>query len=225
MEIDEFIKKMEKQGGIDIDGAYGRQCVDLYNAYCKYVLDIPHSGAECAKYLPGEREEKEFYQVSYDEIKKGDIAVFSKNEGHVAIVLSEMKNGYFTSLDQNWIPQTLTEERHHITDYGNLIFYRAKNRKNIDIKENEKSIDEIAREVIQGKYGNGEERKRKLGDRYNAIQERVNMLLSNTANKSVEQIAKEVIQGKWGNGKDRKNRLEKAGYDYYLVQKKVNEML
>lgn len=68
--------------------------------------------------------------------------------------------------------------------------------------------------------GNGEERKRKLGDRYNAIQERVNMLLSNTANKSVEQIAKEVIQGKWGNGKDRKNRLEKAGYDYYLVQKK-----
>ncbi|MGT2861853.1 hypothetical protein [Streptococcus gallinaceus] len=29
----------------------------------------------------------------------------------------------------------------------------------------------------------------------------------------------------WGNGEDRKNRLESAGYDYYAVQKRVNELL
>ena len=43
--------------------------------------------------------------------------------------------------------------------------------------------------------------------------------------KSVDEIAKEVIQGKWGNGTDRKNRLEKAGYNYNEVQKKVNMLL
>ena len=43
--------------------------------------------------------------------------------------------------------------------------------------------------------------------------------------KSVTEIAKEVIQGKWGNGTDRKNRLEKAGYNYNEVQKKVNTLL
>lgn len=43
--------------------------------------------------------------------------------------------------------------------------------------------------------------------------------------KSVTELAKEVIQGKWGNGTDRKNRLTSAGYDYYAVQKKVNELL
>ncbi len=44
------------------------------------------------------------------------------------------------------------------------------------------------------------------------------------AKKSVEAIAKEVIDGKWGNGKEREKALEKAGYDYSAVQKKVNEL-
>ncbi len=43
-----------------------------------------------------------------------------------------------------------------------------------------KSIDELAREVIQGKWGNGEKRKQKLkaaGYDYSAVQSRVNELL------------------------------------------------
>lgn len=43
--------------------------------------------------------------------------------------------------------------------------------------------------------------------------------------KSNEEIAKEVINGQWGNGLERKTKLESAGYDYYAVQKKVNEIL
>lgn len=43
--------------------------------------------------------------------------------------------------------------------------------------------------------------------------------------KSVEEIAREVIAGKWGTGSHRKDRLAKAGYDYELVQKRVNEIL
>lgn len=43
-----------------------------------------------------------------------------------------------------------------------------------------KSVDAIAREVIQGKWGNGAERKQKLtaaGYDYSAVQKRVNELL------------------------------------------------
>lgn len=46
-----------------------------------------------------------------------------------------------------------------------------------------------------------------------------------TAKKTVEELAREVINGKWGNGTDRKNRIKKAGYDYYAIQKRVNEIL
>ena len=43
--------------------------------------------------------------------------------------------------------------------------------------------------------------------------------------KTNNELAKEVIRGLWGNGKARKDKLTAAGYDYYAVQKIVNEML
>lgn len=102
--------------------------------------------------------------------------------------------------------------------------------KGFDAKqETKKSVDEIAREVINGQWGNGDERKKKLeaaGYDYNAVQNRVNEILEPAApKKSVDEIAKEVIEGKWGNGSERKSNLEAAGYNYDEVQNKVNEML
>ena len=94
-----------------------------------------------------------------------------------------------------------------------------------------KSVEELAKEVIQGKWGNGADRKEaleKAGFSYDAVQAKVNELMTGSApagGKSVEELAKEVIQGKWGNGADRKAALEKAGYDYNAVQAKVNEQL
>lgn len=91
-----------------------------------------------------------------------------------------------------------------------------------------KTIDVIAKEVIQGAWGSGSARKAaltKAGYDYEAVQKRVNELCSNPPKKSVTTIAKEVIAGKWGNGAARKNAIIKAGYDYNEVQKKVNELL
>ena len=97
-----------------------------------------------------------------------------------------------------------------------------------------KSIDEIAKEVIAGKWGNGDTRKIALtnaGYDYNAIQSIVNAKLSGNSTtskpklKSIDEIAKEVIAGQWGNGQDRFNRLAAAGYDGNAVQNKVNEIL
>ena len=95
-----------------------------------------------------------------------------------------------------------------------------------------KSVDTLAREVIAGNWGNGQDRVNRLtsaGYNYNSVQNRVNEILSGVSNKpsgkSIDTLAREVIRGDWGNGQDRKNRLERAGYDYDAVQKRVNELL
>ena len=92
-----------------------------------------------------------------------------------------------------------------------------------------KSLEEIAKEVVAGKWGNGNIRKEKLtqaGYNYQEVQNLVNNILSNkTSNKSNEEIAKEVVAGKWGNGNARKTALTKAGYDYKTIQTLVNKLL
>lgn len=94
-----------------------------------------------------------------------------------------------------------------------------------------KDIDTIAREVIAGQWGNGQDRFNKLataGYDGNAVQRRVNEILSGkpvSNKKSNDTIANEVIAGKWGNGADRKAKLQAAGYDYNAIQKLVNQKL
>lgn len=91
-----------------------------------------------------------------------------------------------------------------------------------------KTVEELAKEVINGQWGAGEERKSKLtkaGYNYNAVQSKVNELLKVKNLKSVDVVAKEVIDGKWGNGDDRKKKLTESGYNYSEVQNKVNQLL
>lgn len=90
------------------------------------------------------------------------------------------------------------------------------------------TIDALARRVIAGEFGSGDARKNALGSNYDAVQKRVNEILSGTASapakKSVSEVAKEVLAGAWGNGNDRKNRLVAAGYNYDEVQNAVNAL-
>lgn len=100
-----------------------------------------------------------------------------------------------------------------------------------------KTAQELAREVIQGKWGNGSTRKTNLikaGYDYNAVQNEVNKLVNGTTTPNVtaapkkktnEEIAKEVIAGKWGNGAARKQKLKAAGYNYSTIQAIVNKLL
>lgn len=97
-----------------------------------------------------------------------------------------------------------------------------------------KSNEELADEVIAGKWGNGEDRKNRLtnaGYNYSAIQSIVNQKLSGGSSnpkptlKSNETIAQEVINGAWGNGQERKDRLTQAGYNYSEIQAIVNKKL
>lgn len=97
--------------------------------------------------------------------------------------------------------------------------------------DNKKSNEEIAKEVILGLWGNGNDRKTKLtnaGYNYDEIQKIVNNILLGkqiSNKKSNEQIAKEVILGLWGNGIARRVKLKNAGYNYSEIQKIVNRLL
>ena len=87
-------------------------------------------------------------------------------------------------------------------------------------------VDAMARRVIAGEFGNGEERKRRLGSDYDAVQKRVNEILGAAGTSStsidVDAMARAVIRGDYGNGDERKRRL---GSYYSIVQTRVNQML
>ena len=127
------------------------------------------------------------------------------------------------------------------------------------IRNRSDSSHSIAQKVIEGEFGNGEERVKRLTEAgYDAteVQEEVNRMMSEEGGESnedtntettkqnsdcrilcgtgesqlyrdddIETIAAEVIQGDWGNGEERKERLEQAGYDYDVVQARVNDLL
>lgn len=87
-----------------------------------------------------------------------------------------------------------------------------------------KSTEELANEVIQGLWGNGQERKDRLGSRYAEVQARVNEILLGN-NKSIDEVARRVIRGDYGNQPERQQRLEAEGYNYREVQNRVNQLL
>lgn len=98
-------------------------------------------------------------------------------------------------------------------------------------------IDKVAKEVLDGKYGNGNERRSKLllaGYDYSAVQNRVNELVAErektnsvdtTPKFTTEEMVQKVINGEYGNGDERKQKLEAEGYDYRKIQNAVNQAL
>ena len=118
MTLDDFIKKYDGKG-IDFDGKFSTQCVDLYRQYVKEVLSFPQSPpVEGAKdiwdtYLP------EYYKrienTPYGVPEKGDIVIWGTKigkYGHVAIFL-EGDAKKFKSFDQNFPVRTLCHIQEH----------------------------------------------------------------------------------------------------------------
>ena len=89
-------------------------------------------------------------------------------------------------------------------------------------KQNIKSTSQLANEVIQGKYGVGEERMKKLGTRYEEVQKEVNRILSGGIKKTVnyDDLVRRTLKGEFGNGETRKRKLGKY---YDEVQRRINK--
>lgn len=95
----------------------------------------------------------------------------------------------------------------------------------------DKTIEELAQEVISGLWGNGDTRKNRLlaaGYDYSAVQSRVNEIYEANSKKEIKktvaELAQEVLAGLWGNGDDRKWKLTAAGYSYADVQREVDAL-
>lgn len=108
-------------------------------------------------------------------------------------------------------------------------------------------IEKVAKEVLDGKYGNGNDRVKALteaGYDYKAVQNRVNELVKEikptepeptpvtspetpkpTPKFTTEEMVQKVINGEYGNGDERKQKLEAEGYDYRKIQNAVNQAL
>lgn len=99
-------------------------------------------------------------------------------------------------------------------------------------------VNQAATDVMNGKYGNGDKRKKNLGSHYSGIQKKVNEKASGKDGKNSkedknksdikydknvkdgEKIAKQVISGKYGNGN---KRVKSLGSKYAYVQNIVNQ--
>ena len=111
----------------------------------------------------------------------------------------------------------------------NIVLLDDEEEDNVISKDAVKSLNTVANEVIQGLWGNGQERFDNLtnaGYNAQAVQDKVNDLLNaENTSKDLDTLANEVLQGLWGNGQERFDKLENAGYDAQAVQDRVNSLL
>ena len=75
-----------------------------------------------------------------------------------------------------------------------------------------KDLTQLVKDTLEGKYGTGETRKKKLGKNYDDVQNEVNRIIF---------LTNAVLRGEYGNGAERKKAL---GADYDLVQWNINRM-
>ena len=93
-------------------------------------------------------------------------------------------------------------------------------------------LNALADAVIRGDYGNGDTRRARLGDKYDAVMAIVNQRYGITAGNNgngggngganIDDLARRAINGEFGNGEARKAAL---GANYAAVQARVTQML
>lgn len=212
---------------VDIDGVYGSQCVDLFNAWNRdyngvYISCKPDKFAKgLAIYKNSNGMLKYFKETTVNNMIEGTVVVYGKCKfapsGHVCFFIKDNGNGTYQALQQNH------NNKQYVTidnnPYDGIIGAFIPNQ----LVRTSANIDELAKAVIRGEYGNGAERKQKLGTLYNQVQARVNEMLGGSSNSvNIDELAKAVIRGDYGNGEERKQKL---GSLYNQVQARVNEML
>lgn len=164
---------------IDYDGAYGAQCVDGFKVFCKWA-DIP------VKATPnGWADGYWIYRVKMGYADWFDFITDPK----------EFRTGdwIFWKRKSKSHPNSHVAMFYHDKEFGeNQGGNRGFRLKNTDFSDaagafrwhgfmedplNQFTDDQLADRVIQGMYGNGTERQRLLGDRYDAVQKLVNAKL------------------------------------------------
>lgn len=141
MTFDKWVKQNIGKG-IDYDGTYGVQCVDLAKHYIKNVLGItPQSIGNAIEYY-NKRKTSEYLTKNFKWIdntaefipKKGDLCVFTSKSGngHISVATGEGTTSYFYSYDQNFPKakhEPMTLIKHSYNSFLGVL--RPKNQTNI----------------------------------------------------------------------------------------------
>ena len=228
--------------------AQNRLCLRLVRI--KYIKEVEGGAGTIPRYSDGKF--GTWFKKGTKSPQTGDLFFLRYNDypsqdkyfcDHIGIVES-VNGNTITTLEGNvdgwgndWAgTSTFKRKTRYLSDDTVYAFYRPKWNETATTSTSasasqttKKSVEELAKEVIAGKWSAGDERRKKLtaaGYNYSAVQNRVNELLSGkTPQKSVDELAREVIQGKWGSGEERRKKLTAAGYNYSAVQNRVNELM
>ena len=124
-----------------------------------------------------------------------DMAIYEKNKHVIARELMKVIEGREISENPKPTPKPTPKAQASVNGLG---------------------IEQLATNTVNGAYGNGEERKKKLGKLYDSVQIVINeRYKAISAGESHRLLAKEVLKGNLGNGDERKKNL---GSYYNTVQ-------
>ncbi|MCH3961119.1 MAG: hypothetical protein LKE48_03170 [Solobacterium sp.] len=231
MNAKEFFERYNGQA-IDDDGAYGVQCVDAFRVFCREIgIDPYPTGTGWADgYWLGREDHADVFDFieGPQNFRNGDWVVFPRGcaaapDSHICM--------YYNGKAFGQRQQDNGDRSFCLIDIDFSQAYGALRAKALepDPAGPTESIDEIANEVIAGKWGNGTDRTNALtnaGYDANAVQARVNEIMANGSNDAhpvdIEALAQAVIAGQYGTGDDRRNAL---GDNYDAVQARVNEIM
>ena len=220
-ELQRFIERYNNQY-LNTDGAYGAQCWDLFDKFCQdYNINV-NRYCSITGYVPDlfylfdDYGYSEYFdKINVDNLQVGDWCFWDYgNMRHVAL-----KVGADTYFSQNPNPsQVIT-----LSPVGLIGGMRPKINNWTGEEVSHASMEEtnvytLAIDVLNGRYGNGQERIDRLGSIYNAVQSKVNEYYNDT-DYFIACVADMVIRGEFGNGEERINKL---GCIYQQVQDEVN---
>jgi hypothetical protein len=128
---------------------------------------------EGGRHLPDGEKEKSMEDELFEKLKNSsDKDIGQKLRGSFDKVLLEQMGVDWTKLPKEEVDQM---QRNLIDRFEE----KTESNSKIDLSEND--IENLAKEVIRGNFGNGQERKDLLGENYEEIQKRVNELIKGTA--------------------------------------------
>ena len=131
-----------------------------------------------------------------------DMAIYEKNKQDIARELMEAIEGRKIAEKPKPTPKPTNTAKAETTGTNML------------------GIEQLATDTVNGKYGNGDERKKRLGKLYESVQTVINeRYKAISASESHILLAKEVLKGNLGNGDERKKNL---GSYYSTVQGLIN---
>lgn len=143
----EFFTKYNGKG-IDFDGAYGPQCMDLMNQFVVEVFgDTSGQLRAPTAYQSWLKNSPDYEKIHYQPGRtpqEGDVVYWSdtyiKGTGHVAVATNKANQSVFTSSDQNWPVGSLCHYQEHT--YNGVVGWKRRKRQQQNNQESNQENNE-----------------------------------------------------------------------------------